>query len=127
MRHEDFVPVNQGYKKRQLTEEDKQHGLNYLCVEILYQFPLYPNIEHDPAIIMQKMELLWKELNKRFIDKEKQQDILKHAEQYAILAGRLVTAAEQFELVKQREKEKHQNKIQENLATYGKHDPELPD
>jgi hypothetical protein len=93
---------------------------------VLFQYPLVPDIEHDPAIIMQEMEGVWKQLNIKFRDKEKRKDLVKLAEDYVLRGARLLTAAMQFEEKEALEKQKLAAKIEENLQLYGKHDPELP-
>lgn len=119
-------PIGQGHRKIQIVDRSVPHGQNYLLIEVLFQYPLVPDIEHDPAIIMQEMEGVWKQLNLQFINKEKRHELSKLAEAYVLRGARLLTAALQFEEKELLEKQKLAAKIEENLQLYGKHDPELP-
>jgi hypothetical protein len=118
--------TGQGHRKIQIVDKKPVFGQNYLLIEVLFQYPLVPDIEHDPAIIMQEMEGVWKQLNIKFRDKEKRKDLVKLAEDYVLRGARLLTAAMQFEEKEALEKQKLAAKIEENLQLYGKHDPELP-
>jgi hypothetical protein len=120
------LEISQGHRKIQIVDKKPVHGQNYLLIEVLFQYPLIPDIEHDPAIIMQEMEGVWKQLNMQFRDKEKRKDLVRLAEDYVLRGARLLTAAMQFTEKELLERQKLAAKIEENLQLYGKHDPELP-
>lgn len=70
-------------------------GVDKCQIDLTYQFPLFPAVVNDYAIVMQEMEILWKEINDKFLNKEKTFGITDLTDKYLILAARLKIIAEQ--------------------------------
>lgn len=70
-------------------------GLDKMVIDVAFQFPLETDIENDYAIVMQEMENLWKQIDDKFLNKEKTLGITELTDKYLILAARLKIIAEQ--------------------------------